>query len=108
MPTAGAPSDNTTMTGILRELGALGFDADFRLESLARLRCPRCGMVSNEMALDEIRRLEGATDPADMAAVLAVRCPSCGCRGTSIVRYGPEASADEAAMVRRLNDRRWS
>jgi hypothetical protein len=44
-------------------------------------------------------RLEGASDPDDMVAVAALRCPSCKTRGTLVLSYGPETSAVDADVL---------
>jgi hypothetical protein len=104
-PVAGAPSDNTSMVAVLERLRADGYEAQFEPNDDGDLCCLTCGHCTSpsDVAVDELRRLEGASDPADMAAVLAVRCPNCGARGTSVVRYGPEADAGHAALLRHLD-----
>lgn len=47
----------------------------------------------------ELRRLEGASDPADMLAVVALRCPRCGVRGTLTLNFGPEATPGESKVL---------
>ena len=44
-------------------------------------------------------RLEGESDPADMAMVVKLACPACGTAGTLILNYGPDASAEEADVL---------
>ena len=51
------------------------------------------------VAAHESTRLEGASDPGDMSMVVPVECPVCGASGSLVLRYGPEASADEAAVL---------
>jgi hypothetical protein len=58
------------------------------------------------MLLRTLRRIEGASDPADMAAVLGLECPACGARGAAIVRYGPEAGPGDEIVLTHLDDRR--
>jgi hypothetical protein len=59
---------------------------------------------ANHMVGDHrLYRLEGASDPDDMVAVAALRCPSCGTRGTLVLKFGPEASAEEADVLRCLD-----
>lgn len=53
-----------------------------------------------------LRRLEGASDPDDMLAVVAVQCPECGRRGTVTLGYGPAASPPDGDVLRALDDRR--
>lgn len=108
MPIAGAPSDNTTIVAILDALRQEGFDGDVFVTDDGLLRCGSCRheVPPAEMDVYAIRRVEGASDVADMAAVLALVCDACGHRGTSIVRFGPEATAGEAAVLRELDDHR--
>ena len=40
-----------------------------------------------------------------MAIVVPVRCPHCDTTGTLVLRYGPEASADEADLLLALRRR---
>jgi hypothetical protein len=103
-PVAGAPSDNTSLVAVLAGLRQAGYEADLDVADDGRLCCRACDhrAVPDEVRLDELRRLEGASDPADMMAVLAVRCPSCGARGTAVVRYGPEAEPGHAELLRHL------
>lgn len=49
------------------------------------------------------RRTEGASDPADMALVVALECPTCGAKGVLALKYGPGAAAEEAELLRQLD-----
>jgi hypothetical protein len=108
MPEPGAPSDNTTLVEILEALRTDGYDGDFDVRDGAVLRCRQCGaeLPAATVGAERIRRLEGASDPADMAAVLALRCTECGTRGTAVVRFGPEADEADAAVLSALDDAR--
>ncbi len=53
-----------------------------------------------------LRRTEGASDPADMLAVVALCCPACDTRGTAVLNYGPEATVDDAEVLVGLEDER--
>ncbi|MCU1455815.1 MAG: hypothetical protein JWN46_3961 [Acidimicrobiales bacterium] len=101
---AGAPSDNTTLLVILRQLGDAGWTADFHATDDGGLRCPRCGTVfpAATFRVDAVRRLEGASDPADEQIVLAVTCPDCGVRGTVVLGYGPNASDADTAVLAQI------
>jgi hypothetical protein len=46
-----------------------------------------------------VARLEGASDPADLAIVIPLQCPHCGTDGALIAGYGPEASQAEADVL---------
>jgi hypothetical protein len=105
---SGVPSDNTTLTAVLNEYEAAGYTGQFEVISDAAIACVTCGEESHppEFTLAGSRRLEGASDPDDMLSVVAVSCPRCGARGTLVLGYGPNASADEAAVGKQLRDQR--
>lgn len=109
-PIEGVPGDNTTLVDVLAGYADAGFDIDFFALDDGRLACGRCGHEADATTfeLHSLRRLEGASDPADMAAVLALRCPDCDANGTLIVRFGPEATAEEANLLELIRDRRLS
>ncbi len=109
-PEPGAPSDNTTIVGVLAAFADAGYTEDLFVTSDGALRCGAChhDTAPGDLQLDELRRIEGASDPADMAAILAVTCPHCGRKGSAIVRYGPEASPEDAAVLLALDDHRFS
>jgi hypothetical protein len=109
-PVAGAPSDNTTMVNVLESFRERGFDADFFVTPDSTVRCGVCrhAVAPQELNLDLMRRVEGASDPSDMAAVLGLICPACGARGTAVVRFGPEAGPEEDDVLRALDDHRFS
>lgn len=56
------------------------------------------------MGMDEVARFEGASDPADEAAVFALTCGHCGAKGTYTTAFGPAMTADDAELVRQLVD----
>jgi hypothetical protein len=62
---------------------------------------------AEQIEIRSLRRLEGASDPADMAAVIATACPSCGTLGTIVVMFGPEATEPEVKLLRRAQDHRF-
>lgn len=107
-PIPGVPVDRTLLS-VLEELKADGFDRDFYVTAEARVRCGTChhDAAPGEFELHAIRRIEGASDPSDEAAVLALTCTACGARGTAIVRFGPEAGPQDDAVLRAVEDRRW-
>jgi len=120
---AGAPSDRTTLTEVVDAYRASGFAADFFAEEPAdgtrtggsgahgggpMVRCARCACVlePGRLPIHSMRRLEGASDPADMVAVIATTCPVCGSDGTLVLAYGPMASAVDSDVLLALKDRR--
>ena len=56
------------------------------------------------MPVLELRRLEGASDPDDMLAVVAVECANCGLRGSLVLNYGPTATEDDCRRARSGSD----
>jgi hypothetical protein len=95
------PAD-TSMIEVLAQFVARGFDGHFDVdEHTGGCRCEQCGTSSAPADIEVVdsRRLEGASDPADMSSVMAMQCPACSQQGTAVVRYGPEASAGESALL---------
>jgi hypothetical protein len=70
----------------------------------ALVRCEACGQTSgaDEIAVDELYRVEGASDPDDQAIVAGFACPHCDTRETLVLKYGPEASAADADVLTSL------
>jgi DNA-directed RNA polymerase subunit RPC12/RpoP len=103
-----APSDEDTLTDVLAHYASEGFDANFSITEDGLVRCPKCRheMEPDQLILHGLRRLEGASDPDDMLAVLVIECPHCGARGTAVARFGPGMSEGEAIVLRTIEDRR--
>lgn len=70
----------------------------------ALVRCENCGQTTpaDEIAVDELCRVEGASDPDDMAIVAAFACPRCDTHDTLVLKYGPDASAADADVLTAL------
>ena len=100
----GWPPADVTMVQVLAELAQQGYTTEFCVDADGSLCCRVCGICAGSGAaqVQSFRRLEGASDPGDMAAVLAVRCGACNSRGTAVVRYGPEAGPGDAALLQGL------
>jgi hypothetical protein len=100
--------EDRTILEVLHELEELGFTAQFMPREGGVVECVECHRTSpaDETVLRHLRRLEGASDPADMLAVVGLACPHCGARGTAVLGYGPEASAVDAEVLDRLEDTR--
>jgi hypothetical protein len=105
-PVPGAPSDNTTVSVVLADLAEDGWDGSFTPLEDGRLRCNTCReeLAPHEAEIHALRRLEGASDPADMVAVVSLRCPRCGARGSMVLGYGPDASAEDSDVLSALED----
>lgn len=100
-------SDGTTLVEVIRRFEADGYTAQMAAVDDGRIRCFACHQDSpaQDVALDLVRRTEGASDPADMAAVAALRCPRCGAKGTVALKYGPLATPEEAEVLALLDVR---
>lgn len=87
-----------TLYDVVSRFDADGWTGQFQAAEAGIIRCLTCRRefpASGEHA-DEVARVEGVSDPDDMAAVVPVTCPHCGARGTFIAHYGPGASAEES------------
>jgi len=102
---AGVPSDNTTLTSVLDELVGEGFTSSFVSRPGGRLLCTTCrGTVSaDDLVPEQVRRLEGASDPDDEIVVVAAPCPLCGAHGSTALGFGPTASDDDVGVVAMLD-----
>jgi len=102
------PGDETTMTDVLEGYAQGGFDSSFVVTDESELECVECGTVSSpaDVSMSSLRRLEGASDPDDMVAVVAITCPACGARGTAVLGYGPMATVQDSEVVKGLKDDR--
>ena len=107
-PPFGAPSDNTTLTEVLEGYAEAGFTSSFAAQEGGAVRCDTCGaeLDPNQVDMRSLRRLEGASDPADMMAVVAMQCGVCGASGTMVLGYGPAANDVDGDVLRALQDRR--
>jgi predicted PurR-regulated permease PerM/DNA-directed RNA polymerase subunit RPC12/RpoP len=111
-PPDGADDDEyargaTTLATLLDRARREGFDAEFeRVGDDGSLRCSRCGEIVDAEGVERVwsERLEGATDPADMMHVSALRCPECGGGGVFVAHFGPAADSGEAAILHALPD----
>jgi hypothetical protein len=102
-PSSYQQGEQQTLQAVLDALERLGFTGQFGVRS-GSLRCFACGhdFAPRDAVVAELRRLEGASDPDDMLAVLALTCPECGTRGTLVLTYGPEASREHSEVLAAL------
>jgi hypothetical protein len=91
----------------VERLTAAGYEDDFRAER-GGLRAVRTGRMHEPelLVIDELVRFEGATDPDEEAVVFALKSERHATKGTYVVSYGIYMDPLDAAMVRRLTDRR--
>ena len=98
----------STITEVLQGYAEGGFSSSFVVTEECQLECVQCHTVSapDRFSMSSLRRLEGASDPADMVAVVAITCPVCGARGTTILGFGPNATEQDADVLMELRDDR--
>ena len=101
-------SADATITQVLEGYAQGGFSSSFVVTDEGALECVECGSVStaDKVKMSSLRRLEGESDPADMVAVVALTCPSCGARGTVVLGFGPMATEQDAYVIQGLRDHR--
>jgi len=102
----GPASDGGSLAEVIAAFEVEGFGGQFAARDGGRLLCYTCRRepAAETVQLYRLRRTEGASDPDDMAAVVALTCPRCGARGTVVLKYGPEAPDDDSDVLRLLVD----
>ncbi len=100
--------DESTIIEVLEGYTRGGFSSSFVVTDESALECVECGVVSpaQTVSMSSLRRLEGASDPADMLAVVALTCPACGARGTAVLGFGPMATQQDSDVLQGLRDDR--
>jgi hypothetical protein len=70
------------------------------------VRCDGCGapFPAADVGVDALARVEGASDPADEAVVIAVTCPGCSSRSVLVLSYGMNAEIADADVLLALPD----
>jgi hypothetical protein len=96
----GVARDAQTLRDVLARIEPAGYRGQFSVPRDAApdagtVECLTCRKVSpaQDVRVDALLRLEGASDPDDMLAVAALVCPNCGTRGSLVVNYGPLGDA---------------
>ncbi len=93
-----------TLLEMVSELERSGYEGQFAVSQGEKLRCLSCNTEVDPETIEpeSILRVEGASDPDDMAAVAAITCPNCSTKGTVVLKYGPEASPEDAHVLSAL------
>ena len=98
-----------TLLDVLGALAGEGYSGAFAARAVdgtrrGRIGCSACHHVfaADAAVVDDLRRLEGASDPDDMLAVVALTCPNCATRGTLVLNYGPTATVEDSAALEGL------
>jgi len=98
------PPYGATLSEIIASLEAAGFTGQMASRPGGMLVCFACRQESEASAfeLHAQRRTEGASDPDDMLAIVALVCPNCSTRGTAVLGYGPESDDNDSEVLARL------
>lgn len=107
-PDAQYARDPSSLTAIITTFEQEGFTGQLAVREGAVLTCLSCrtDSAATDFEMEVLRRTEGASDPADMAAVVGLVCPHCDAKGTVVLKYGPEASPEESEVLLALDDER--
>ncbi|MET0728964.1 MAG: hypothetical protein ABWZ76_11775 [Acidimicrobiales bacterium] len=105
-PSSSSPSDDTSLLAVLERFQESGYTGDLFAGRDGVVRCRGCSATSSaaDLKVDHIRRLEGASDPADMQAVVAATCPGCRTKGVLVLHYGPGGSDEDLDVLAALPD----
>ena len=95
-----------SLAGALARLEARGFLHSLRARAGA-LRVVETGEshAPEDLAIDEIVRFEGDTDPAEELVLFALRGPDGAPLGSYASMFGPATPAEDAEVMRRLGGR---
>jgi hypothetical protein len=103
-PSAYEQGEAETLSKVIDELEAEGYLGQFGARDGGVVRCFSCrhDFDPKDATVETVRRLEGASDPDDMIAVLPLTCPKCATKGTLVLAYGPEASLEDSEVLAAL------
>lgn len=106
MESRGGETGGLTILEVLRHYEERGYQGQFAAREGGVMKCFSCGARNEpeQVRMDSLRRVEGVSDPADMALIGALRCPSCGAKGTATFKYGPDATSADADAMRLIED----
>ena len=109
MTTNSTDVETRSVGGELDDLDGEGMHAEFSVLPGAQLRCSSCAqrIDARDAQMIAVRRLEGSSDPAEMAAVVGLRCPRCDTLGKLVVSFGPMASAEDQDVLLALAIDEW-
>lgn len=98
---AEAPQGATTLLETYDALRDVGYTGQLIAREGPSILCTSCNSQTPiaDWSLDGARRIEGASDPADLNLVTWAACPRCRQRGVLTLGYGPNASVEDAAVL---------
>lgn len=101
MPLDEAMPADPPLLAVLDDLAGRGIEGQLRAVDGGDVQCLTCRQTTPAAGWEilSLTRLEGVSDPADMLAVVAMRCPSCATDGVLVAHYGAESSVEEAEVL---------
>jgi len=98
-PTLPLPED-TSLAAVLEDFDEAGFSATLVATERGVL-CATCRSIVDpgDLLVQRLRRLEGASDPSDMLAVVGATCPGCHLDGTLLLGFGPDMDPAHADVL---------
>lgn len=106
------PADDLTVINSTDDFLLQGYVAQFAAVEGGMVRCFAChtNTTASEYVIEALERSEGASDPDDMVANIAARCPACSAKGILTLKFGPDATLEEQDVFTALEDHRntWS
>jgi hypothetical protein len=97
---------DVTLTSVLDAYRADGYEVEYAVENDVLVDAAGREINPADVVVESMRRLEGASDPADNLVVAAITTRDGKERWTFILRFGPEASEAEAFLLQASDDRR--
>lgn len=104
-PSSPEASGASTLLSVLGEAADAGFRDQIMVTDDGELRCTKCDTTVpvDEFEVAGFRRLEGASDPADMLIVIWGTCAGCGSGGVATIGYGPNAGPADSKVLDALD-----
>lgn len=100
-----APAGADTLIGVLEEVAGLGYATQQIGRGDASIECTACDreFPGAAFCVEVVRRLEGASDAADMLLVACSKCPGCYQPGVLTLGYGPNTSEHDTEILKVLD-----
>ena len=92
-----------TVSKAIEELRKQGYTTDFNIEENS-ITCSDGKFSADDFEVVDVYRYEGDTDPADEAAVYAIRS-STGLKGILVTGYGASADAASEEILEKLGNK---
>lgn len=107
-PEPNVAQDAQTITEVVRTFEGRGYTGQLRAVDGGAVECLTCrqSTAGADITAQAISRHEGASDPAEMLAIVALRCPHCDTPGLLILSYGPDSPPEDADVLVAMEDAR--